>query len=99
MSDQAAQEDGVKDSWARGWAALNELLVHTIVIIFVVACIEAIEVFIKHTKGDKFAFFEESPFSFPAQWLLDAGDVAMIGALLTLGVRATYRVYRGKTRK
>jgi hypothetical protein len=85
--------NGVGDSWRRGWAVLNELAVHALAIIFVIACIEVIRFFTKFF--DEIVFFVGSGFEFPAKWLLDAADVAMIVSLVTVGILATIRAYRG----
>jgi hypothetical protein len=100
MADRTTEpNDEVKDSWQRGWAVFNELVVHTLVIIFVVLCIEAIELVISFTRhGEEIIFFKDSPFMFPARWLFDAADIAMISSLLFRGVVSAYLIYKGTRR-
>jgi hypothetical protein len=93
---QRRRRVGARDSWHRGWLAFNELAVHTLIILFVISCIGSVEWFIVHTHGGgEMVFFKDGGFfQFPASWLFDVADIAMIGALLTRGVIAVNRVYR-----
>jgi hypothetical protein len=87
----------VGKTWQRGWAVFNELLVHTIIIVFVVIFIKVIELVVgySHPHGEMH-FFKDSKFQFPAQWLFDAADVAMMVCLLFRGVVSAYLVYKGE---
>jgi hypothetical protein len=97
MTDQTTDSNEiVRESWARGWAVFNELLVHTLVIIFVIGSIKAIELVVEYANHhDEVLFFRGSKAEFPAQWLFDAADVAMITCLLFRGVVSAYQVYKG----
>jgi hypothetical protein len=95
MTDRTAEkEEGVK---ARGWALLNELIVHTLVVLVVLASIELIELTIKWARhGTEIIFFKDSRFQFPGKWLFDAADIAMIAVVLALGVWFLIKVYVGE---
>jgi len=98
MTDRTAEkEEGVKGTWARGWALLNELIVHTLVVLVVLASIELIELTIKWARhGTEIIFFKDSRFQFPGKWLFDAADIAMIAVVLALGVWFLIKVYVGE---
>jgi hypothetical protein len=97
MTDQTAEKEGVKGTWARGWALLNELAVHTLVVIVVLASIELIELTIKWARhGEDIVFFKDSRFQFPGKWLFDTADIAMIAVVLALGVWFLIKVYLGE---
>jgi hypothetical protein len=99
MTDVASKQEVVRDAWMRGWAVFNEILVHTLVIIFVVVSIKVIQLVVEYANHhDEVIFFRGSVWQFPSQWLFDAADVAMIASLLFRGVISAYRVYRGSAR-
>lgn len=87
----------VLGSWQRGFLALNELIVHSLVTLAVVASIEVVEVVIKRmTGGQDLVFFRGADyFEFPARWLFDAADIGLLIALLVRGIIVIHRVYKG----
>jgi hypothetical protein len=84
---------------APGWALLNDLLVYTLVFIFLIICIEGTELIIKIMRnGEEFVFFNDSPFRFPAKWLFDAADGALILALSYQSVMLLLRSNKSRKR-
>jgi hypothetical protein len=96
MTDETAADDGgIREIWRRAWLVFNELFSHTGVMAAVILSIEAIQWLVsKGHGGASLLFFAGSPFAYPAKWLFDAADTAMIAAIMFRGVVSAYATYK-----
>jgi hypothetical protein len=83
-------------AWQRLLLALNELVIHIIGALAVVASIEIMDWIVglmTHQEG--VTFFRNNPYlAFPARWMFDAADVGILLAILYRGVIVMWKVYR-----
>ncbi|MGC1777060.1 MAG: hypothetical protein WBB34_03885 [Xanthobacteraceae bacterium] len=76
--------------WRRTLLTLNELAAHLTVIFGLLAAIKLCQrVIFFANSGAEFEFFKGSSYQFNAQWFFDAADLALLVALLFLGVGLT----------
>jgi hypothetical protein len=75
--------------WRRTLLTLNELAAHLTVIFGLLGAIKLGQWVIFATSGAELIFFKGSQFQFNAQWFFDAADLALLVALLVLGVGLT----------
>lgn len=79
--------------WRRTILTLNELAAHLVVIFGLLGAIKLGQLallFFAPGSGE-LIFFKGSPYQFNAQWFFDFADLALLGALLILGVGLTIR--------
>jgi hypothetical protein len=77
--------------WRRTILILNELAAHLTVIFGLLAAIKLGQwvLFYFASTGGELIFFKGSEYQFNAQWFFDAADLALLVALLLLGVGLT----------
>jgi len=76
--------------WRRTLLTLNELAAHLTVIFALLGAIKLGQwVILLANSGQEFVFFKGSLYQFNAQWFFDAADLALLVALLCLGVGLT----------
>ena len=76
--------------WRRTLLTLNELAAHLTVIFGLLGAIKLGQLVISFTNGGtELIFFKGSQYQFNAQWFFDAADLALLVALLILGVGLT----------
>jgi hypothetical protein len=76
--------------WRRTLLTLNELAAHLTVIFGLLAAIKLGQwVIFFASSGTELIFFKGGQFQFNAQWFFNAADLALLVALLVLGVGLT----------
>jgi hypothetical protein len=86
----------ILSAWQRLLLALNELVIHMVGALAVVASIEVMDWIIglmTHQEGVMF-FRSSKYFAFPARWMFDAADMGILLAILYRGVIVMWKVYR-----
>ena len=84
-----------KAPWRRLLAALNEILVHFILTLAVIASIEALEwILLKLNDGQDLVFFAGAAgWEIKVRWVLNAADLGLLALLAGSGVYSIYKAY------